>query len=342
MNNKIALITGISGQDGSFLAEYLLSLDYEVWGIIRRTSNEDNNFVNIKHIINDLNLRYADLTDATSLDRVISECNPDEIYNLAAQSHVRISFDMPQYTNSVNYGGVINILEICRKNNLNAKIFQASTSEIFGTTDPPQNEQSLFVPRSPYGSSKLAALWTVRNYASGYNLYACNGITFNHESERRGENFVTRKITKSVAEIAHGKKDFIELGNLDAIRDWGYAKDYVEAFHLMLQQDEPEDYVISTGQSNSVRDFLHNAFEYVNIDIMSNGKSGTEEEYVRKDNNKTVVKINPRFYRPTEVDYLLGDSHKIRSELGWAPKTSFKELVNIMMKNDMENVGGIK
>ena len=342
MNNKTALITGISGQDGSFLAEYLLSLGYEVWGIIRRNSNGNNNFVNIEHIIDDLNLRYADLIDANSLDRVINECSPDEIYNLAAQSHVRISFDIPHYTNSVNYGGILNILEICRKNNSNTKIFQASTSEIFGTTYPPQNEQSLFVPRSPYGSSKLAALWTVRNYADGYNLYACNGITFNHESERRGENFVTRKITKSVAEIAHGKRDFIELGNLNAIRDWGYAKDYVEAFHLMLQQDKPEDYVISTGESASVRKFLYTAFKYLNIDVVSNEKLGEEEELIRKDNNKTVVKINPRFYRPTEVGYLLGDSQKIRNQLGWTPKTSFKELVNIMMKNDMEKCGGMK
>ena len=320
---KKALITGITGQDGSYLAELLLSKGYEVYGVIRRSSSFNTG--RIDPIYQDphmpdvrLRLVYGDLNDASSLNRILRTVEPDEIYNLGAQSHVRVSFDVPEYTAEVTGVGAVRLLEAIRESGLTPKFYQASSSEMFGKVqEVPQRETTPFYPRSPYGAAKLYAHWITVNYREGYNLFACSGILFNHESPRRGETFVTRKITKAAARIKLGLQQDLYLGNLDAKRDWGYAGDYVEAMWLMLQQDEPDDYVIATGETHTVREFLDVAFGHLNLDW---------EQY---------VKIDPKYYRPTEVDLLIGDATKAKKRLGWEPRVRFKELVTMMVDADL-------
>ena len=336
MGNKTALITGISGMDGSYLAELLLEKGYEVWGLIRRNSATENT-MRIQHIIDKINVRYGDMTDKASLYKIVSECKPDEIYNLAAMSHVGLSFKMPEYTFDVDAKGVLNILEVMKDVVPKSRFYQASTSELFGITKAPQNELSPFHPRSPYGVAKLAAYWSVVNYRESYGMFCSNGILFNHEGERRGDNFVTKKITKSVARIKLGKQSHVELGNLDAERDWGYAKCYVKAMWLMLQHDKADDFIVATGKSYKVRDFLKFSFDAVGIDIKTNGKKGIDEEWYNADTDELVVKINPEFYRPAEVFNLRGDYSKAKKELGWEPKVGLDELVSRMVNYDLEN-----
>ena len=324
---KKALITGITGQDGSYLAELLLEKGYEVHGIIRRSSSF--NTERIDHLyrdphINDVKmfLHYGDLSDSSNLSRLLEKIQPDEIYNLAAQSHVRVSFDMPEYTADVVGLGTIRILDAIKETQIKTKFYQASTSELYGkVVETPQTEKTPFYPRSPYACAKLYSYWITVNYRESYNMYACNGILFNHESPRRGETFVTKKITHAIARILNKEQDKLYLGNLDSKRDWGYAEDYVEAMWLMLQQEKPDDYVIATGETHSVREFLDEAFGLVGLDW------------------KKYVEIDPRYYRPAEVDLLLGDLTKAKEKLGWHPKTTFKELVKIMLEYDLKNVG---
>ena len=324
---KKALITGITGQDGSYLAELLLSKGYEVHGIIRRASTF--NTKRLDHLYRDphngnkvqLHLHYGDIAVAETLQHLIYNTRPDEIYHLAAQSHVRVSFDMPEYTGDVTGLGTTRILEAVRKSGLNAHFYQASSSEIFGGAKPPQKEDTPFEPRSPYAAAKLYAYWITRNYREAYNLFASNGILFNHESPRRGETFVTRKITRAIAAIKAGKQDHLYLGNLDAKRDWGYAPEYVEAMWIMLQQKQSDDFVVGTGESHSVREFLDEAFGYLDMDW------------------KKYVKIDERYFRPTEVDYLLSDPSKAREELKWSPRVKFHQLVRIMVDADLEYYG---
>ncbi len=318
---KTALITGITGQDGSYLAEFLLQKGYTVHGIIRRSSSF--NTERIDHIYQDphdpnprLRLVYGDLNDASSLNKIIRTVQPAEIYHLGAQSHVRVSFDVPEYTGEITGMGTVRLLEAIRETGVKTRFYNASSSEMFGNAPAPQNELTPFQPRSPYAAAKVYAHWMTVNYREGYNLFACNGILFNHESPRRGETFVSRKITKAVARIKIGVQQKLFLGNLDARRDWGYAGDYVEAIWLMLQQDKPDDYVIATGETHSVRDFLNEAFGSLDLDW-----------------NK-YVEIDPRYYRPTEVDLLLGDGTKAKRQLGWQPKVRFTELVRMMVEAD--------
>jgi GDPmannose 4,6-dehydratase len=338
--SKTALITGVTGMDGSHLSEFLLDKGYEVWGLIRRNSSSDG-YSRIEHIADKINLRYGDLTDISSIHKIVKESMPDEIYNLAAMSHVGLSFKMPEYTFQVDGTGVLNILESMREIVPNAKMYQASTSEIFGISPAPQNEDTRFHPRSPYGVAKLAGYWSVVNYRESYDMFCCNGILFNHESERRGENFVTKKITKSVARIKLGKQSHIQLGNLDAQRDWGYAPDFIEAMWKMLQQDKPEDFVIATGVTWKVREFLQFAFDAVGIQVESNGKTGLEEEWVNVKTGKMVVCINPEFHRPAEVFHLCGDFRKANKVLGWNPKMDLKNLVKRMVDYDIEKESDI-
>jgi GDPmannose 4,6-dehydratase len=334
---KTALITGISGQDGSYLAELLLSKGYEVHGLIRRNSS----FVdhpNLRNIKDQVKLHYGDLTDSTNLRNIIGRIQPDEIYNLAAQSHVMVSFELPEYTADVDALGTLRILDTIRDLNLTHKIrfYQASTSELFGKVqETPQTETTPFYPRSPYGCSKLFAHWITTNYREGYDIYACAGILFNHESPRRGEGFVTRKITRALTRIKATGQGVLELGNLDAKRDWGHARDYVEAMWLMLQQEQPKDYVISTGQTQSVRDFIEIAANHLNIKMTWTGE-GIDEVGTDLYTGRVIVKINPAFYRPAEVDLLLGDSSLAQRELGWTPRTSFEMLVKDMIDSDMK------
>jgi GDPmannose 4,6-dehydratase len=334
---KTALITGISGQDGSYLAELLLSKGYEVHGLIRRNSS----FVdhpNLRNIKDRVKLHYGDLTDSTNLRNIIGRIQPDEIYNLAAQSHVMVSFELPEYTADVDALGTLRILDTIRDLNLTHKIrfYQASTSELFGKVqETPQTETTPFYPRSPYGCSKLFAHWITTNYREGYDIYACAGILFNHESPRRGEGFVTRKITRALTRIKASGQGVLELGNLDAKRDWGHARDYVEAMWLMLQQDRPRDYVIATGQTQSVRDFIEIAARHLNIKMVWSGE-GIDEVGTDLYTGRIIVKINPAFYRPAEVDLLLGDSSLAQRELGWKPQTSFEMLVKDMIDSDMK------
>lgn len=332
---KKALITGITGQDGSYLAEFLLEKGYEVYGIIRRTSTF--NTTRIDHLRYSINLFYGDLIDSSNLNRLIEEIVPDEIYNLGAQSHVKVSFEVPEFTAEVNALGALRLLDTIRETRIKTKLYQASTSELFGgfPNTIPQNENTPFCPRSPYAVAKLYAYWLMVNYREAYNIYACNGILFNHESPRRGETFVTKKITKAVANIFKGKQDKLCLGNLNAKRDWGYAKEYVEAMWLMLQQDKPEDFVIASGKMWSIRQFVEFAFKEVNIDIKWVG-SGINERGICKKTGKTLVEVNPRYFRPTEVDLLLGDSTKAKEKLNWSPKTSLEELVKIMVRYDLK------
>jgi GDPmannose 4,6-dehydratase len=340
---KKAIITGITGQDGSYLAELLLEKGYEVHGIMRRSSSFnteriDNIYVD-PHKKPNLLLHFGDLSDSNSIGAIVREVQADEYYNLAAQSHVRVSFDIPEYTTDIVATGTLRGLEAIRKFSQHTKFYQASSSEMFGeVVETPQKETTPFYPRSPYGCAKVYSYWVTKNYREGYNMHTSNGILFNHESERRGETFVTRKITLAIARIKMGLQDTLYLGNLDSKRDWGYAKDYVEAMHLMLQQEKGDDYVVATGETHSVREFLEEAFKLAGIEIKSNGKSGAEEEYVRVDNGEIVVKIDPKYYRPTEVDLLLGDATKAKEKLNWTAKTSFKELVKIMLESDIKKI----
>ena len=327
---KVALITGITGQDGSYLAELLLEKGYEVHGIIRRSSLINTHRIN--HIYDKLKLHYGDLTDSTNLVRVIQLVQPNEIYNLGAQSHVKVSFEMPEYTADVDAVGTLRVLEAVRLLGMENKvrIYQASTSEMFGLVqEVPQKETTPFYPRSPYGCAKVYGYWITKNYREAYGMYACTGILFNHESPRRGETFVTRKITQALSRISVGLQDCLYLGNLDAKRDWGHAKDFVEAMWLMLQQDEPDDYVIATGEQYSVREFVEAAAPYFGMQITWRGEGLNEIGYDVFTGNE-VIKVSPKYFRPTEVETLLGDASKAKKELGWEPKISFKELVEDM------------
>jgi len=323
---KIALVTGITGQDGSYLAELLLSKGYEVHGIIRRASTFNTS--RLEHLYTDphtreaaLKLHYGDLSDASALARLIGRITPDEIYNLAAQSHVRVSFDNPEYTTDITATGAVRLLEAIRETGIKPRFYQASSSEMFGKArEIPQRETTPFYPRSPYGCAKVYAYWITVNYRESYGLFACNGILFNHESPRRGETFVTRKITRAVAHIVTGLQDKLYLGNLEAKRDWGYAREYVEAMWLMLQQAKPDDYVVATGESHSVREFLEAAFAHAGLDW------------------RKYVEIDPNYYRPTEVDLLVGDASKAKKQLGWEPKTKFNDLVKLMVDADLQMV----
>ena len=324
---KCALITGITGQDGSYLAEFLLSKNYQVHGIVRRASSFNTGrlegiYIDPHNYSARLTLHYGDMTDGTGLRRILEKVSPDEIYNLAAQSHVRVSFDQPEYTADAVATGTLRLLKAVRDHisvsGKHVRIYQAGSSEMFGAASPPQNEKTAFYPRSPYAVSKVAAHWYAVNYREAYGLFICNGILFNHESPRRGETFVTRKITRALARIKLGLQEKLFLGNLDSKRDWGHAADYVEAMWLMLAQDTPGDYVVATGESHSVREFLDTAAEHCGL------------------NWEKHVEIDPRYFRPTEVDYLLGDAEKARKKLGWVPKVGFKQLVQLMMDSDLE------
>ena len=347
---KVALITGITGQDGSFLAEFLIEKGYEVHGLLRRSSSF--NTARIEHLYLDewvrdmkqqrlVNLHWADMTDSSSLIRIIGEVRPSEIYNLAAQSHVKVSFEVPEYTADTDAVGVLRLLEAVRICGLDkeCRIYQASTSELYGLVqEVPQSETTPFYPRSPYGVAKLYGYWIIKNYRESYDMYCCNGILFNHESERRGETFVTRKITLAASRIAQGFQDKLYLGNLNALRDWGYARDYVECMWLILQQEKPEDFVIATGVQHSVREFCYYAFKRVGIELEFMGEDENEKG-VDKATGKVLIEVSPDFYRPTDVVNLWGDPTKAKAKLGWNPsKTSFEELVNLMVDNDMAKV----
>ncbi len=317
------MITGVTGQDGSYLAELLLAKGYEVHGLVRRSSSF--NTARLDGVYQDPHERgvtffkhYSDLSDSASLLSLVGELNPDEIYNLGAQSHVKVSFEVPEYTSNVTGVGVARLLEAVRASGVSTRFYQASSSEMFGSTPPPQSEATRFHPRSPYGAAKLFGHWMTVNYREAHKLFACSGILFNHESPRRGENFVTRKITRAVARIKAGLQDKLYLGNLDSLRDWGYAPEYVEAMWMMLQQDGPDDYVVATGEAHTPREFCQIAFDHVGLDW------------------ERFVEVDPRYYRPSEVDYLLGDASKAREVLGWTPKTSFKELVQLMVDADIQ------
>ena len=333
---KSALITGITGQDGSYLAELLLEKGYEVYGIMRRKSVVD--YGNVEHIKDKIKFIYADMTDMISLINAMKISQADEVYNLAAQSFVATSWEQPLATAEIDAIGVTNMLEAIRNIKPECRFYQASTSEMFGLVQEiPQRETTPFYPRSPYGVAKLYGHWITKNYRESYDMYACSGILFNHESERRGKEFVTRKITDAVARIKQGVQDHLELGNMDSKRDWGHSKDYVMAMWLMLQQEKADDYVIATNETRTVREFVEKSFSYVGIDILWQGE-GINEVGIDKETNKTVVKINPKFFRPAEVDILLGNPEKAEKELNWKREISFEQLVERMMKNDMELV----
>jgi len=341
---KKALITGITGQDGSYLAELLLEKGYEVHGIIRRSSSFNTD--RIDHLYKDphihgvkLFLHYGDLSDSSNISRLIEKIKPNEIYNLGAQSHVRVSFDVPEYTADVVGLGTVRILDAIRDARIKTKFYQASSSELFGLVqETPQSEKTPFYPRSPYACAKLYSYWITVNYRESYGMYACNGILFNHESPRRGETFVTKKITRGLARILAGKDQCLYLGNLDAKRDWGYAKDYVEGMWRMLQQKKAEDYVLATGETHSVREFIEECAKILKIELRWKGKGVKEIGYDAK-TKKVLIKIDPKYFRPAEVDLLLGDPRKAKKNLGWTPKTKFKELVKIMLEEDMKKEG---
>lgn len=373
---KRALITGITGQDGSYLAEFLLNKGYEVHGLIRRSSTFNTD--RIDHIYidphdpkNKLFLHYGDITDSGQLTNLVYNIQPDEIYHLAAQSHVRVSFDMPEFTGDVTGIGSTRLLEAIRRSGIKTRFYQASSSEMFGDAPAPQNEETVFRPRSPYAAAKVYAYWMARNYREGYRMFAVNGILFNHESPRRGETFVTRKITRALARIKLGLQDKLYLGNLEARRDWGYAPDFVEAMWLMLQQDAPDDYVIATGETHSVREFVNLAFSYAGVELEWKGDGISDKGIVKSfasnlspqssdissspsafssiasnlqpltstlQPGKVVIEIDPRYFRPTEVEYLLGDASKARKQLGWEPKVKFKELVKIIVDSDIREL----
>ncbi|HLV31433.1 MAG TPA: GDP-mannose 4,6-dehydratase [Chitinispirillaceae bacterium] len=338
---KKALITGITGQDGSYLAELLLQKGYEVHGVVRRVSYFNRH--RIDHLRNNSNcepsnlfLHYGDLSDSSSMNRMLERVKPDEIYNLAAQSHVKVSFEVPEYTADVDASGTLRLLDAIKETGIQTRFYQASTSELFGKAQQiPQNEKTPFYPRSPYAVAKLYAYWIVINYREAYNLHASNGILFNHESPRRGENFVTRKITIGAASIKEGLKDCLSIGNLDSKRDWGYAPDYVKAMWMMLNQEVPDDYVIATGHTHTVREFIEKTFSLLDMPIEWNG-SGLNEIGINKKSGKTVIKINPGYFRPTEVNLLQGDATKAKKILGWEPEILFDQLVEIMVKADWD------
>ena len=345
-----ALITGINGQDGSYLAEFLLNKGYEVHGIIRRSSTFNTERIEhlyIDELLKDIHsnqkikLHYGDMTDSTNLVRLVQNIKPNEIYNLAAQSHVKVSFELPEYTAETDGVGTLRLLEAVRICGLEktTRIYQASTSELYGKVQEiPQTETTPFYPRSPYGVAKIYAYWITKNYRESYGMYAVNGILFNHESERRGETFVTRKITLAVARIKHGLQEKLYLGNLNSLRDWGYAKDYVECMWLMLQQDQPEDYVIATGEQHSVKEFCELAFKEIGVEIVWEGINENEKG-ICKSSEKVLIEVDAKYYRPAEVETLLGDPTKAKTQLGWNPtKTSFEELVKIMVKHDLDYV----
>ena len=347
MERKVALITGITGQDGSYLAEFLTEKGYDVHGLLRRSSSFNTG--RIEHLYLDewvrdmkkqrpINLHWADMTDSSSLIRIIGEVRPTEIYNLAAQSHVKVSFEVPEYTADVDATGVLRLLEAVRICGLEkqCRIYQASTSELYGKVqEVPQKETTPFYPRSPYSVAKLYGYWIVKNYRESYGMYCCNGILFNHESERRGETFVTRKITLAACRIKQGFQDKLYLGNLDAKRDWGYAKDYVECMWMMLQQEQPEDFVIATGEMHTVREFCELAFKEAGIDIRWEGQ-GVNEKGIDTQTNRVLIEVDPKYFRPCEVEQLLGDPTKAKTMLGWNPtKTSFRELIKKMVEHDM-------
>ena len=339
---KKALITGVTGQDGSYLSEFLLKKGYEVHGVMRRSSSFNTWRVN--HLYKDPHekdhfiLHYGDMSDATNVIRLIKQIKPDEIYNLAAQSHVKVSFETAEYTANCDGLGVLRILEAVRLLDMidKVKIYQASTSELFGKViETPQTEKTPFYPRSPYGAAKLYAYWIIKNYREAYNMFACNGILFNHESPRRGQTFVTRKITMGLSKIKLGKQKKLYLGNIDVKRDWGYAPEYVESMWMMLQQDKPDDYVIATGETHTVREFIEEACKVLDIDLEWKGK-GADEKGIDKKTGETIIEIDPRYFRPTEVNLLLGDASKAQKILGWKAKTKFKELVKIMIDGDID------
>jgi len=339
---KKALITGITGQDGSYLAELLLEKGYEVHGIIRRSSSFNTS--RIDHLYKDphvngvkLFLHYGDLSDSSNISRIIEKIKPNEIYNLGAQSHVRVSFDMPEYTADVVGIGTLRILDAIKNSGIKTKFYQASSSEMFGEVQEiPQKETTPFYPRSPYGCAKLFAYWITKNYRESYNIFACNGILFNHESPRRGSTFVTKKITEGLVKIKFGLQDKLYLGNLDAKRDWGYAKDYVEAMWLMMQVKKPDDYIIATGETYSVRQFVEESAKILGMNIVWSGK-GLKEKGTDKKTGKVIIEIDSRYFRPAEVELLIGDPTKAKKELNWKPKTKFKELVKLMIEEDLKN-----
>lgn len=343
IKNKTALISGITGQDGSYLTELLLKKGYTVHGIIRRSSSF--NTFRIDHIYNNpdyLNsrffLHYGDLTDSSNLNRLVEKIKPNEIYNLGAQSHVQVSFEVPEYTAEVDGIGTLRFLDAIKETGINTRFYQASTSEMFGKVkEVPQNEDTPFYPRSPYGAAKVYAYWVVVNYREAYDIFACNGILFNHESERRGKTFVTRKITVAVSKIILGLENKLLLGNLDAKRDWGYAPEFVEGMWKMLQVEKPDDYILATNETHAVREFVEESFKYFNEEIEWKG-SGKDEVGILKSTGKEVVGINPRYFRPTEVELLIGDYSKAEKDLGWKPKTKFKDLVKIMIKADFDKL----
>ena len=342
---KVALITGTTGQDGSYLAELLLEKNYIVHGMVRRSSSFNRE--RIDHLHNDIKnrdnffLHYGDLTDSSNLNRLLEKIKPNEIYNLGAQSHVKISFEVPEYTAEVDAVGTLRFLDAIKEVGIDTKFYQASTSELYGKVQEiPQNENTPFYPRSPYAVAKLYAYWAVVNYREAYNIFACNGILFNHESPRRGSNFVTRKITRTVAGINQGSGEILTLGNIDAQRDWGYAPEYVEGMWLILQQESPSDYVLATGKTNSVRTFIELAFSEIDIQINWQG-SGVDEIGIDSTTGKVLVKIDKKYYRPTEVDLLLGDATKAKEELKWESKTSLRQLVKIMVESDINLLKGL-
>jgi len=342
--NKKALITGVAGQDGSYLIELLLSKGYQVHGIIRWDSIFTTQ--RIDHLYQDphlngvrLFLHYGDLTDTGNLEKLINQIKPDEIYHLAAMSHVRVSFDMPEYTVNTDALGTLRVLEAIKNSGLPIKFYMAASSEMFGSSAPPQNENTPFNPRSPYACAKVFSFYTTRLYRDAYGIHASNGILYNHESPRRGETFVTRKITRAIARIKKGLDKEIYLGNLDAKRDWGFAPEYMEVIWSMLQQERPDDLVIATGETHSVREFLEEAFRYAGFNIESNGKKGTEEEYINTETGNPMVKIDHRYFRPTEVEVLTGDTTKAKEKIGWQPKIKFRELVRIMVDSDFKAWG---
>jgi GDPmannose 4,6-dehydratase len=343
MRKKVALISGITGQDGSYLTELLLEKGYDVHGIIRRASSF--NTFRIDHLYERedllnkrLFLHYGDLTDSSNLNRLVEKVNPDEIYNLGAQSHVQVSFEVPEYTAEVDAIGTLRFLDAIRETGVNTRFYQASTSELYGKVqEVPQNENTPFYPRSPYAVAKLYAYWIIVNYREAYNIFACNGILFNHESERRGKTFVTRKISVGVSQIVNGNQQMLLLGNLNARRDWGYAPEYVEGMWKMLQVDQPEDFVLATNKTHTVKEFVEEAFRVLGEDISWQG-TGINEKGILKSTGKAVVGIDPRYFRPTEVDLLIGDYSKAREKLGWEPKITFKELVRIMVESDFQKI----
>jgi GDPmannose 4,6-dehydratase len=338
---KKALITGITGQDGSYLAEFLLEKGYQVHGIIRRSSTFNTS--RIDHIFQDpheshkrLFLHYGDVADSSNISRLIEKIKPDEIYNLAAQSHVRVSFDIPEYTGDVTGLGTLRILDAIRESGIKTRFYQASSSEMFGLVQHvPQTEETPFYPRSPYGVAKVYSYWITKNYRESYDLFACNGILFNHESPRRGETFVTRKVSRGLARIKLGLDETLFMGNLDAKRDWGYAKDYIEGMWMMLQQEKPDDYVLATNETHTVREFIEHAAKRLEFDLEWRGE-GLKEEGVDKKTGKVIIKIDPTYFRPAEVDLLIGDPAKAKRTIGWEPKVKFEELVELMTDADFE------